>query len=112
MTMRKTAIAVCLLLGGCASLMDKLQAVDAAIVAGERDLAVLCAQLPMAAMATETAACVARANGTTQDVIARSIAVAQAICAGTVRPPSVTSALAQIEDAAYAAANAKAAGCQ
>lgn len=112
--MRKLAVLACLLLGGCASsnIAANLKAIDDAIVAGERNLALLCVNMPIATVTTTTAACIARANGTTMDIIARSIAAAQAICAGTLRPPSTASALTQIEQAALAAANAQAAGCQ
>jgi hypothetical protein len=112
MTMRKIVIVTALLaLMGCSHLAANLQAISDAIAAGERDIAKLCAGMPVYAMTAQTLACAAKATGKTQAKIASVIAAAQAICAGTAAPPSVTSAVAQIGAAADAAANAVAAGC-
>jgi len=111
--MRKIIIAsvVVLSLTSCSHLAANLQAISDAIAAGERDVAKLCLGFPTFAMTAQTLACAAKATGKTQAKVASAIAAGQAICAGTANPPSVASAIAQIEAAADAAAHAVAAGC-
>ena len=104
-------ISVALASCATANIEANLRAVNDLLIAGERNLAVLCAGMPTAAVAAETLTCYAKANKTTADVVARSIAAAQAVCMGTVRPPTFANALDQIQAAAQAAANAQALGC-
>jgi hypothetical protein len=107
------AAVLALPLTGCLTVQEGLNLANDLIARGERDLAILCAQVPAAAPVVATQmACIARANGTAQTIVAAWIAGAQSICAGTTAPPSVASALSQLRRAATAAANAQAAGCQ
>jgi hypothetical protein len=101
-------------LGACtaSNIAANLRDINNAIATGERSLAAVCQGLPTGAMAATTLACVAHANGTTQDVIGRAIATAQALCAGALQSPSIDSALLQVSRAATVAANGASAGCQ
>lgn len=112
---RTAVVAAAILLSGCAAanIQANLKVINDLITEGERDLAILCQHMPVAAVGAQavTFTCIAKANGTTQDIVARTIAGAQAVCDGTQRPPSVATALRQLRDAAQAAANATAAGC-